>query len=91
MADRSSQREYSIDYVRQAQHLQRLHNSIPNTARLAADLRMWGGGMMWVRGAADVFESVGGRGQVLCLWGGCGCEGLSIMGEHGIRHVMKGL
>lgn len=46
--------------------------------------------MMWVRGAADVFESVGARGQVLCLWGGCGCEGLSIMGEHGVRHVMKG-
>lgn len=47
--------------------------------------------MMWVRGAADVFESVGARGQALCLWGGCGCEGLSIMGEHGVRHLMKGL
>lgn len=45
---------------------------------------------MWVRGAADVFGSVGARGQVLCLWGGCGCGGLSIMGEHGVRHVMKG-
>lgn len=56
-------------------------------ARLAADLRMWGGGMMWVRGAADVFESVGARGQVLCLW----VWGLSIMGEHGVRHLMKGL
>lgn len=48
---------------------------------------MWGGGMMWVRGAADVFESVGARGQVLCLW----VWGWSIMGEHGVRHVMKGL
>lgn len=46
---------------------------------------------MWVRGAADVFERVGARGQALCLWGGCGCEGLSIMGEHGVRHLMKGL
>lgn len=46
----------------------RLHDYIPNTARLAADVRMWGGGMMWVRGAADVFESVGARGQVCVFW-----------------------
>lgn len=45
---------------------------------------------MWVRGATDVFESVGAWGQGLCLWGGGGCEGLSIMGEHGVWHVMKG-
>lgn len=30
-------------------------------------------------------------GQVLCLWGGCGCEALRIIGEHGVRQVMKGL
>lgn len=47
--------------------------------------------MMWVSGAADFFGSVGARGQILCLWGGCGCGGLSIMGEHGVRHVMKEL
>lgn len=47
--------------------------------------------MMWVRGAADVFGSVGAWGQVLCLWGGCGCGGVNITGEHGVRHVMKGL
>lgn len=40
-----------------------------------------------VRGAADVFERVGARGQVLCLW----VWGLSIISEHGVRHVMKGL
>lgn len=43
-----------------------------------------------VRGAADVFKALA-LGAKFVFVGRLWVWGLSIMGEHGVRHVMKGL